>query len=841
MPEDPSVNDEQPTKREWASFWSLVGMQTTNAFNDNFAKFILIPLGVALASQKAVFEGIEYLFGLLTVLPFILFAPTAGWLGDRFSKSVIIRWSSWMQLFVLLLMGGALALHSLPLLLFSFFLLTTQSALLSPSKMGVVKELVGSRRLGFANGVMEGTVILAILSGQIIGGLSFDQWGRQAGKGVWESAMVPILWVLIGAGISLVLSHMIHKTKAHGVEKYHRALACRHFRDLKRLKKDAPLWRCTLGIAFFWGFGGFLQFLLIQIAAEKTGGDLGMGVETALLWVPVVVGIVLGSALASWICKRRNELGLVVFGGVIMTVATLFLAMSLTSNFFLGLAGFGSALFLVPLNAYFQDRVPEGERGLLLSASNLCTNLFGVLAMGLQFLLKTIGIPPFVQYLFVALLCGVATVYIMRLLPRDFVRLLILGVFRSIYKVRVQGLENIPEKGGVLLVANHLTYIDGLVLSSACPRSIRFLMFADCFERKWLGKAVRFFDTVPISPKRAKDAIRVASEALKEGAVVCIFPEGQLSRTGGLSALQRGYQMIARKAGAPILPAYMDGLWGSIFSFSGGNFLKKRPKSVRYGVSVAFGETLDPKDDLLGSLTRLSALTVEDREPAFRKSQSTEPQLLSDLPYGWSEMKEKAWATDARGCQLRINALQLSQVNIASRESRLLVEVAQDQDESIILGILWPIAIHAPVALIDQGSADEAILALVSRERLNHVVLCHVRNRKHLIQKLRQKNVTIWSVDGEAEGVYPLHVNQGRIVSYTLPHPDYETTTQLPQLGTKPDTIGRILPGSYLSEKGVEGPAYPNPVTGLTLDEDSFLGPAKSLDEDSLSCDREMS
>jgi acyl-[acyl-carrier-protein]-phospholipid O-acyltransferase/long-chain-fatty-acid--[acyl-carrier-protein] ligase len=223
---------------------------------------------------------------------------------------------------------------------------------------------------------------------------------------------------------------------------------------------------------------------------------------------------------------------------------------------------------------------------MVISASNLCTNLAGVFAVGLQYSLKALGVPSWMQFTFIAVICGWATIHIMRLLPRDFVRLIVLGVFRSIYKFKVKGVDKIPREGGVLLVSNHLTYIDAIVLSAACPRPIRFLMFADYFERKWIGKMARFFDTVPITPSKAKDAIRVASDALNEGAVVCIFPEGQLSRTGGVSELKRGYQMIAKRAKCPILPAYMDGLWGSVWSFAEGNFLKKYPRTLKYGVNV---------------------------------------------------------------------------------------------------------------------------------------------------------------------------------------------------------------------------------------------------------------
>lgn len=835
--------DVNPGPREWRSFWGLVGMQTMNAFNDNFAKFLLIPLGVALYQIGLAFAGIQHALAALLVLPFILFAPSAGWLGDRFAKNRVIRWSSWMQLAVLLIMAGALwygrehgamnASIALNITMVAFFLLGAQSALLSPAKMGVVKEIVGSRKLGFANGVMEGTVILAILVGQIIGSVWFDTWGVALGKGPWDAALVPVLWVLIGAVVSLGFSYMIQPTKPQSVEKYSLKVAFRHFTDIKRLKAQKGLWRATLGIAFFWSFGGFLQLLIIQIAAETSGGVVGMGQQTALLWSPVVVGIVVGSLLVSWICRQRNEMGLVVLGGALMALSTLFLAFVSGGGGLriacLALAGFGGAWFLVPLNAYLQDGAQDNERGLVISASNLCINLGGAFAVALQFALSIIGVPIWVQFLLVAGACLVVTIYVMRLLPKDFVHLLGQGVFKFFYRIRTQGEMNIPEKGGVLMVANHLSYIDGIILSIACPRPIRFLMFDTCFDKKIIGKFARLFEMVPVSPTKAKDAIRVAKEALAEGDIVCIFPEGQLSRSGGLSEIKRGYEMIARKSGCPIIAAYMDGLWGSMWSFEGSKFLGKGPRKIPYGLSVAFSEPKTAAElagpKLAEELHRLSTLTVSDRGTEY-KSSPCEPKLLNDLPTGWSEMMAKCWADDVNGKQMRANALQLNQVNLASRKKRILIDWDQDAEECGVLGILWPQLIDAKVAFCEGSNED--FLSIVSRERIDLVILR--TQRVGILNKLREKGVRHLVLAGtSSESLQTGLVAQGRVVSYSIPHPDYETTTMMPQAGWKEGAYGKLLPGFLAEQKGEEveisGPALTDPLIlkEVTFSSESFL------------------
>lgn len=418
------------------------------------------------------------------------------------------------------------------------------------------------------------------------------------------------------------------------------------------------------------------------------------------------------------------------------------------------------------------------------------------------------------QFLVASLVCAWVTFTVFRLLPRDFVRLVFLSLFRSIYKVRTLGESRLPKEGGVLLVANHLTYIDAFVLSAACPRPIRFVMTAECFQNKWVGGMARFFDTVAISPTRARDAIRIVAEALAEGSVVCIFPEGQLSRTGGLSEIKRGYQMMAKRGGAPVLPAYMDGLWGSMWSFSEGNFLGKAPRTLRYGVTVAFGEPVGWDGDVPGVLRELSVKTAADRETAFLSKRHSEPEVNGDLPRGWVEMKERCWADDEAGKAMRINALQLGQVHLANRKTRLLVEWVQDDELSGILGILWPLAVEAEVSLAD-GLSDRAILARVAREGINAVALQGVKGREDLVKNLSAKGVIVWSFDEEGLSngrFFGCLVKGGRVVSFARPHPVHKTTTDLHQSGWRKGARGKLLPGWSGEEFG-------------PLDEEGFLLP----------------
>ena len=555
--------------------------------------------------------------------------------------------------------------------------------------------------------------------------------------------------------------------------------------------------------------------LLIQIAEDRWGSLEGLGVGAAILWIPVVVGIVMGSLLASWICNRRNELGLIVIGGALMCLATGFLAIfqvGTISFLLLVLAGFGGALYLVPLNVFLQDRAPENHRGMVLSASNLCINLGLVLAVGIQFLMSFLGVPFWLQFILISGVCGWATFHIMRLLPKDFIRLVFLGVFRSIYKIRALGVDQIPKEGGILMVPNHLSYIDAFVLSAACPRPIRFVLFADCFESKWVGGFARLFDAVAISPSKARDGIRITANALKEGTVVCVFAEGQLSRTGALCEIKRGYQMMAKKGNTEVLPAYMDGLWGSMWSFSEGNFLRKLPQTLRYGVTVAFGPPIPWNVDIGDALRSLSVKTTEDREGRLMGKANREPEISGDLPRGWTEMRNRCFEKSEAGRGMRMNAMQLSQVHMAHRRTRLLVEWLPEDDLSGILGVLWPLSVGATVSLAD-GLSDAAILAKVSREGVDSVALRGVAGREDLVRRLRRKKVIVWTFDevGLSDGsFFGCLVENSRVASFARPNPDYETTTMLPQSGWREGRRGKLLPGW---EAGKFGP----------LDEEGFI------------------
>lgn len=852
-------------------------MQAQNAFNDNVAKFVLVTLGAWLVTAEGGFEGTKYVVALAGVVPFILLAPTAGWFADRFPKSHVLRGSAWSQLILLGFLVAALWAQNLVLSFVVLFLLTSQSTVVSPAKMGAVKELVGSRRLAFGSGVMEGSVILAILLGQVGGSWWFDSELGKRGVG-WDAGIFigMVLWV--GALISVLLAHGVQKTEAMSTERYRPSKAWSHFRDLGVIWKTRTLQLCAMGVAFFWGFAGFINMVIIQLADERFGGGMGMGRELAVMLVFSGVGIAVGSILAGVVSRRQIELGLTPLGGLILTAAMIALGFAEPGTVYLywmlGLAGFGAAVFLVPLHATVVDRSPADKRGAVLSALTLMNSLAGAAGVLLQAGMEQMGMAPRVQFFVMSLVVVAATIYVLRLLPREFIRLMVLGLVRLVYRIEIFHDHRMPEKGGVLLTPNHVSFVDVFILSAASPRPVRFLMIRDYFALPMVGHIARMFDTVPISASRAKDAIRVAGEALAEGSVVCIFPEGQLSRSGQLNEIKNGFSLIAKKGGCPILPVYMDGVWGSIFSCERDKFFWKKPRRIPYGMRVSFGEPMPPKEtkglDLRYSMCRLMGETIAKRTEAT----GSIPELLEstrlaetaamwneggewrhctwlqvrDYVQGLREARELAGSHEVALAWVRewgrlaalpygevkrlvVNALQLAEPGDLGLGKPVLVGTEAPEVVRRQWGQLLPALTRTHAVLLDGGEELRDLRALCLQEDLRDVV-----GGAGLLETLRDlgrqgERLRLFRFDGEAqeetEGdpeTWAGYCTEDLIVSVSTSHAVQVRRLDQVQLLWKAGCFGRLLPG-YAGEE-VEGGLAVMPAGG----KESFVVPSAGMD-----------
>lgn len=570
--------------------------QAQVAFNDNATKLMLIALAHKALAESQAQKTTSFLAALL-VLPFILFSPIAGWLSDRFSKRQVMYWALLLQLLLISLLIFSFHLESIPFALLCFFLLGTQAAIFSPAKQGILKELVGSEKLGMVVGFLELFTIVAILSGGFCGGFFFDHYLNTSSP--WQAAYKTSLILAGSCLFSFLIFQLVPHTTAQANTPFRASLLWEHFGQLKELWAKNSLKLSALGVAYFYTLGGFIYLTLVQFGVEiNAGAKSGAATTTGIMLCFLGIGIIIGSLFAARVCRNKIELGLIPVGGfgIAFSLACLASSNPQSHTFYLNLIslGFTSTLFCVPLNAYLQDQASDDKRGSVIAAANLLINMGGIFAVFCQFwAAKYFSAPAQVYLLIIPSI--LVSFYVVYLLPESLLRLIILVVGKCIYKVKAVDPLNIPKSGGALIISNHTSYVDALVLQMACPRPIRFIAF-DAFHKSiWLGWALRLLGVIPISPKRAREAIKDTVTALKNGELVCIFPEGQITRTGSLLKLSKGFETIARGAGVPVIPAYVDRLWGSIFSFSENKYLWKVPRTLPYPVTVAFGAGISSK------------------------------------------------------------------------------------------------------------------------------------------------------------------------------------------------------------------------------------------------------
>jgi acyl-[acyl-carrier-protein]-phospholipid O-acyltransferase/long-chain-fatty-acid--[acyl-carrier-protein] ligase len=594
----------------------LLFAQSQVAFTDNAAKFLLIGL-VQIVLTKEEADPLVSTVALLLVAPFVLFAPLGGWLADRFPKRHVLAVSLWLQLAVAFVLILAVSIHSLPLAVGGFFLLGIQSALMSPARRGMAKELAEDS-VGEIVGWMEMFCIAAILVGGMAGGQLIDGLTHLLGGTsvqAWTAGLISFSFLAVGCVAALVGFRSVPARQAATQAPFQSRVIFGHLDLLKTLRRDRGIWRAALGDAVFYFAGGVLLLSLAEVGRELYPDGIGAARTTSLMMAVMGIGVAVGSLLTARLSRRGHNLGLAPAGALGMAAALLILTVAASAGvvFYTGLAllGLSGGFFIVPLGTYLVERSPEEERGRILAASSLLSSVAGVGAVGAYALTAgVLDISAPGQFALLAVLMVATAVYAARLLPQHLLRLVALAVARTRYSVNPIG--ELPAKGGALLICNHVSYVDTLILSLATPRMIRFLSYDGFSKTPILGSILRIAGAIPVSATRAKEAITRAADCIRDGDIVCIFPEGQLTRTGNLMELKSGFELIARRAKCPVFVAHLDGLWGSIHSFEGARYFTKLPRGLRRHATVSFR----PLDEI--STERARELMLEMGEAALR-------------------------------------------------------------------------------------------------------------------------------------------------------------------------------------------------------------------------------
>ncbi|MCA9064276.1 MAG: MFS transporter, partial [Planctomycetaceae bacterium] len=661
-PIEASIRPEPPqtTRLLSVSFIGYLVMSFLTAVNDNMFRWLIIPLAkkqflagkelseAAIRQQ----ESIVLSLGLgCFILPFVAFAPWSGWIADRFSKRTSTIWLKVAEVF--LVAAGVLAiwLENVPAMFAILFLIGAQSALLSTAKFGIIPELVQRSQISAANGLVALFTLIAVIVGTIAGNLLAAASGRDPTGGLSLSAIALVI-VAVGGVIGATVIARV-PAASPGLTFPVNPVAW-SWRDLKLVMSNRPILRVTLGIAFFWSLASLAQMNIdTYVTRELHFNQTQVGVFLAVL----SIGVGIGSVLAGWWSGGRVELGMVSLGTLLMAVACILLYFSRSSAVMTGVMlvgiGLGGGLFNVPLNAYVQERSPHDKLGAILAAGHQITALGMLLVSGLFWVLMDVMKLTASQIFLVSGLGIVPIIaYVLWLLPQATIRFCVWLLSRLVYRVRIHGMENIPETGSALLVANHVTWIDGVLILLASSRPIRMIAYADYVKGPILGRLADMFGIIPIrsgdGPRALMQSLNTAREALQNGELVCIFAEGRISRTGQLLKFERGMLKILKGTEAPVLPVYLDELWGSIFSYERGRFLWKKPKHWPYPVSISFGTLLQNVTDV--DCVRSAVLELGSQSVQRRKDRLMIParQLIRQCRLAWNRVK----VADSAGAEL---------------------------------------------------------------------------------------------------------------------------------------------------------------------------------------------
>jgi 1-acyl-sn-glycerol-3-phosphate acyltransferase len=575
-------------QRRFAPFFIT---QTLGAFNDNVYKnalIILVSFGALNLSQAQQNVYVNLAAGLF-ILPFFLFSATCGQLAEKYEKSRLIRFTKLLEIGIMLLAVAALALNSLWLMFAVLFLLGAQSTLFGPVKYSILPQHLREEELVGGNAWVEAATFLAILLGTMLGGWLIVQSG---GIG-WVSAVM-----LAVAVAGYLAARRIPEAPAAMPElRINWNPFTETWRNFRFMRGNRTVFLSVLGISWFWFYGATFLSQLPNYTKLYLGGN--EQVVTLLLTV-FSLGIGLGSLLCERLSGRKVEIGLVPLGSIGMTWfgIDLFLAApdlatvtGLGAREFLGsannhrvlwdllLTGVFGGFYIVPLYALVQMRSEPTHRSRVIAGNNILNAAFMVVSALVAIVLLGAGLSIPQLLLTAALMNAAVAVFIYSLVPEFTMRFMVWVLINTLYRIRHRGLENVPDEGACVVVCNHVSFVDALIIGGTVRRPIRFVMYYKIFRIPVLNFIFRTARAIPIAGAKEDEALmnkafdEVAS-ALAAGEVIGIFPEGALTADGEIAPFRPGIDRILERSPVPVVPMALRGLWGSIFSRRDG-YLKR--------------------------------------------------------------------------------------------------------------------------------------------------------------------------------------------------------------------------------------------------------------------------
>ena len=593
-------------------------VQSLGAFNDNVYRQAIIGLLAYMAVGSSQMGLYANLAPAIFILPYFLFSATAGQIAERLEKQKLIVITTTMEIVVMSLAAVGFLLQSMPILLLALFGTGMQSTLFGPVKYSILPSVLKPEELTGGNGLVEMGTSLSILIGMIFGGLIFQLAGAH---GPQVAAVSVILMAIAG---NLVARRIPTVDAGDPTLKISWNILRESWRIWQLTRRQPAVRNAVLGVSWFWFVGTVLTAQLPVYAQANLGGTQNLYIFALALFS---VGVGVGSMSCEKLSGRTVEIGLVPLGafGVSAFLLDLYFArpgqalahgLSLMQfieapgswRIMLDLTGIGlfTGFFVVPLFALIQSRTPREELSRVIAGMNIQNALFIVAAavggVALQQLLGW-SIPQLLLALGIASL--VVAVRIFSIVPEFLMRFLSWVMVRTLYRLKLHGIEKqVPDEGAALLVCNHVSYMDALILSACIPRPARFVMYYRIFNIPVMRWIFRTAKAIPIAgarenPEIMQRAFDAVDAALAEGELVCIFPEGALTKDGNIAPFKSGVEKILQRAAArgqsvPVVPLALKNMWGSMWSRRDGGMHRMRiPRRLRAHIEVMAGAPVD--------------------------------------------------------------------------------------------------------------------------------------------------------------------------------------------------------------------------------------------------------
>jgi acyl-[acyl-carrier-protein]-phospholipid O-acyltransferase/long-chain-fatty-acid--[acyl-carrier-protein] ligase len=724
-------------------------------------------LGHKIILQNSIFKSydggeliiLSTLVNALIVLPFVLLFSPAGYLSDKYDKRYIIQLLSKLAIGIVALIVVSYYMGWFWIAFGLTLLLSAQSAIYSPAKYGLIKEMCGNENLALANGVVQAITIISILLGALLYSIGFEYLLSDNYNSIDDilTQIAPMGFILL---ISTVVEYMF-ASKLLAMGGFRGSIKDISFEpkryfNLSYLRENiSTIWSnqtvmiSIIGLSIFWAisqvfiaiFGEYLKSVLMIDNTIIAQGLLSLS----------GIGIIIGALYAGRASRDFVEIGLIPIGAFGIFISILLIP-STHSLLVIGLDififGLSAGIFIVPLNTLIQLETPTEYLGKVLAGNNFVQNIAMLMALVVTTIIAFLGLQSGTIFYLLGFIAFIGMGYTVLRLPQSLVRYIIKFIIGLRYRLRVVGLNNIDDSKGVLLLGNHISFLDWAILQMAYPKQIRFVIDREYYQKWYFKPFLDFFNVIPISTRGSKSALSSVSEALNRGECVALFPEGHISRNGHLSEFQRGFEIILSnvdKNRVVVTPFYLKGLWEDKFSYASNKMKAKRTKDI----SVHFGSSLGTDIDRVELKKAIMRLSID----SWQDYASTLPSIQSGWIDSAKRVGKRLSIADSTGVELSGYKMIASVWSISS----LLKGRLKEQN----IGLILPTSAGGTIANISILTLGKTIVNLnysASIESLLYAIevadIKEIVTSKQFITKLKAKGFDMSEILSRVDVIY---------------------------------------------------------------------------------------